>query len=830
MPSKYELVDRKNEINLLTDCWNDAKEGHGSVVMIYGEAGIGKTQLVEDFVKNIKDELIYLHGECIDTRVIPYLPLIMALSDYFDRVERDKLEKIRSILIENAEVILNLIPVIGNISPIIAKILRDWDYSKLRKISEFDETGEIILIRKWIKLLEELSKNQQMIIFVDDIHWADSATLNLIRDLSRRISDKSILFICTYRIEYVNEYSPDDIFNKTIMDMRIKRLCNEIRLKGIRRDKIPDTVRYFLGKAKIGEEHYNFIYERTEGNPFAVRELLSYLIEEGHMKEEFGIWVFSGAIKGLVVPSTIREMVLKRIAKLPEEFREILEFASVIGFEFKSKELGAVFDYEERVLLNHLRKIEQVFHLIKDMIYKHQFYHINIRDVLYSQLPPQLCQAYHKAIAEYLEQNVKDDSIVFVLAYHYLHAREWRKALDCSTKAGDKARSVFSYHDAEKYYEQAIDIIQKEIVPTDEIIKKSYEVYFNLGFVRRYIGDFESAEILFEKCIEQLENTEKIIPLAMNCTILADVLQNQGKYWKSYELLHRAIKIFEKNLQLLSNEEKKLYGYALNRLGIYYKQTDCLEKAKKIFEKSKELGYETKFDSLIASCLANIGAIEKRLGNYDETFEYWKKSLEIARDTNDYYRISHYLLDLGYICLLRRENKIAEEYIRDGKERAVENEFWEEICRSYLTEGNLYFINNQVERALQLYVEAEKIARKYGIKRLLWQIINNIGNCYFDDFGKAYSCYRKSIDMIVDMADEIETEKEKEGFTRHHIGPFKSMISLCFHFGNIEKAEEAAMLSGLHDIDEFFEDIRTHGFNRDIDKDDNFRGFYIMMG
>ena len=444
------LVGREHELTELKHYLNLATEGKGNTIFISGEAGTGKTRFVKEFLSFVihNREATTLIGWCLSNATLPYFPFIEAFNAYF---AQRKSEENESKQIENEESetkawLMGLKQTqksgkFGNLSP---QAMKDMAFVVIAKA------------------LLSISAKKLTILFIDDLHWADSASLALLHYISRAITAERVLVLATFRSE---ELSPDvgghpHPLVETLRLMRREDLFKEIKLQNLNQIDVSAIAENILG-GSLAPDFEIKLSEESKGNPLFIIESLRMLSEQGTLIRECDQWVLS--VDELGIPTKIRDIILRRLSTLNPNQRKVLDLASVIGEKFNVDLLGAVLGQDNLDVLEMLNSVEQSSSLVVCEGDSYMFDHEKSREALYEEISLPLRRGYHARIAEKIENARKSlKEISFSdLAYHYAQAGNKEKSVKYALEAGKEALSRFSNPEAIKHFKYVIQTIGK---------------------------------------------------------------------------------------------------------------------------------------------------------------------------------------------------------------------------------------------------------------------------------------------------------------------------------------------------------------------------------
>jgi predicted ATPase len=298
-----------------------------------------------------------------------------------------------------------------------------------------------------------------LILFLEDIHWADSASLGLLHYIAKVIRSERILILATFRSEELNvdeEGHPHPLV-EALQLMRRENLFEEVRLQGLDNQNIGKVAESMVN-GSIDPQLAKKLAEESQGNPLFVVESLRMLHERKSLFQDNNQWRL--AVDELGIPSKIKEIILRRLGTLKLSQRRVLDAASVIGDKFNIELLGAVLKQDSLEVLETLNFVAQSTSLVcceKDYF---RFDHAKSRETLYEEIPLPLQKGYHSRIAEKLEASAKGEDLpLSEMAYHYAKAGNQEKALKFSMAAGKEALSRFSNNEAIAHFKYVLDTI-----------------------------------------------------------------------------------------------------------------------------------------------------------------------------------------------------------------------------------------------------------------------------------------------------------------------------------------------------------------------------------
>ncbi|RIK76499.1 MAG: hypothetical protein DCC68_19205 [Planctomycetota bacterium] len=459
-PARGAIVRREAETIALSAALAEAESGRGSFVCIVGEPGIGKTTFVEDFLHGIEltAQVVVARGGCserlADTEA--YLPVFDAL-EHLLRHDRD-----------------------GTIARMMRAVAATWHAQLAPRPNEEAETAtsraasQAAMLREFVGFLQEASRLKTVVLFLDDVHWADVSTVDLLDHLGRHCSGMRVLVIATYRpTEMMLGRHP---FRDVKLEMQAKGVCAELSLGFLSRDDVATYLDLAFPDHAFGHDFAEFIHVRTEGSPLFMVDLLSYLCESGIVAEVDGRWFVTGALPNLSreLPASIRGMIERKLGRLDDCDRQVLAAASVQGAAFDSlvvaDALGCkAWDVESRLLaLDRIHGLVRLLHEHelpdRSLSLRYGFVHILYQQALFADLLPTRRAQLSLAIAHALaaRHGEATPAVTAELAYLFEAGRDFLASARHFWRASHNAARVFAH-------QEAISLAMRGLMLLDEV-------------------------------------------------------------------------------------------------------------------------------------------------------------------------------------------------------------------------------------------------------------------------------------------------------------------------------------------------------------------------
>ncbi|MCX7748542.1 MAG: diguanylate cyclase [Clostridia bacterium] len=506
---RTNLIGRAEEINKLKQMFNNTLDGKGCVCLIGGEAGRGKTRLVEEFKNYVyENNGIFIDGKCFSGKnKIPYGPFKDALNVYirqFEKYSDDKKMNIRNQLKHGigdlGQIVLKLNPymeeVVGKCPPLVELELERENNRFLVVASQF---------------LYCLGKSEKaIVIMLDDLHWGDEGSFELLNELVKDVSNHPVLIIGTFRDNDIDEGHSLKIFVNKAMEGDYPVF--EIPLKAFDEPRMLRFVSSLLfDSEENAKEISNFVLLKSKGNPYFATEILKQLVDEKAIVRRNERWEINESIlEKIEISPTIVDILIRKISLLDVKEISILSYAAVIGKKFDIDMLFNLEEYRMEDIVHVIDRAVELQLMERDLIERGKVYfvHDRIKEVFYKNLDPQSKKLLHQKVANVIESMYKqnNEKVVFDLVYHYTEAENTKLALDYAYPAALKAMENYANEEAIRYFLLITRNLEKEGRQGEE---KWIECMEYIGQIYITLGRTEEAIELFNKLLPHIKTNLK---------------------------------------------------------------------------------------------------------------------------------------------------------------------------------------------------------------------------------------------------------------------------------------------------------------------------------
>jgi tetratricopeptide (TPR) repeat protein len=699
------FVGRTNELSQLMLFLDSMIKGEGSTVLISGEAGSGKTRLLKEFLDAAKNRgVAVLSGWCLSNASVPYFPFIEAFSSFNDYNQElngvlSGQERIRAALFgettfeeNNSHHVLN---------PSV------WKEQLFATI-----TKELLL----------LSNSKPTILFIDDIHWADSASLALLHYIAHVVSSERLLLMATFRSEeimgtYDGKMHP---LAELLLLMGRESLYDKIKLTSLSQSEIGLIGESMLG-GSLSKDFVEMLSDESRGNALFVVEVLRLLFSQGSLIKDKGYWqLLDGRID---FPQKVRDVIFRRIGALKPNQRRILDVASIIGEKFNPKLIGYALSEKNIDVLETLSSIAQSTLLVycEDNFYR--FKHAKIQEMIYSEIDPLLKKEYHLRVADCLETNIMEHFPASDIFHHYAMAGDSEKAIKYALAAGKDALDRWSNVEAINYFSFVLGKPNISNEVRDFAMEGLGDAYFaNCRFelaIQTYNGLYEGSEKPIVKLralrkqmdafwfkerdpaplIKLLEKTESLA----NIDRLEDarILWNKARLtvWSGQEQLkqalfghEQALKIFEEEFSLLDTASI-VWPVGIIRIWLGSQVDRGIGEILRGIAMLHELG-----DTHGEVLAYHVGAIDMLgiCGLFEESYSCQLKMVKLAEKVGEFDSLAFGWLRLSEGPTLERNYAEALRYCLKALEysaksdaKGVQSQIYAKLTRLYVLQGDL---------------------------------------------------------------------------------------------------------------------------------------------
>jgi tetratricopeptide (TPR) repeat protein len=476
------LIGRGHDLTTLRLLVERAKCSLGQVILLSGEAGIGKSRLVAEVkTEAVSRDFLLMQGSCFPTdHAIPYAPLLDLLRSHFSSYTSALTTPEAKLA---AQALLPMLPdlVLAGEPPLSTLTPLDPEQEKRRR---FETLAQFLISQ---------TRGLPLLLVVEDLHWSDDTTLEFLHYLARRCAFHRLLLLLTYRSD---EVRPS--LRHFLAQLDRERLAQEILLAHLTRDEVEAMLRaIFALPRSAGVELADPLYTLTEGNPFFVEEILKSLITSGEIFYADGRWERK-ELRELHIPRSVQDAVQQRVDQLSQDARRVLILAAVAGQRFDFALLQALTKHDEDHMLQLFKELMAAQLVVEESAEQFAFRHALTRQSVYADLLVRERKALHHMMAEAIERLYATtlEAQLADLAYHFSEAELWEKTLAYAQRAGERAQRQYAPRIAIEQFTRALDAAQHVSIVSPATIHRLR------GRAYETLGDFEHAHLDYETTLQ----------------------------------------------------------------------------------------------------------------------------------------------------------------------------------------------------------------------------------------------------------------------------------------------------------------------------------------
>jgi predicted ATPase/class 3 adenylate cyclase len=759
LSSRWRIVGRDAEVAALRRAADDARAGRGRVIVLEGQAGVGKTRLVEEAVRHwVAHGGDGFVGQAVSHGLnSPYHPWANFWHAFFGFSQADSAErrwqKVEAVV---ADEVPDLAFWIGVLAPVLGLPFAETSLST--SLDAADRRRKLFEVT--LNLLIARARRRPLLVLFEDLHWADRPSLELIDYVGERITQTPILLCACFRPR-------EDIELDVLSSMHCTwRVLNELQP-----DQSAELVHAILGEIDLPPRLEREIYDRTQGNPLFVEEILNSLIASGALVPENGHYRLSGDSSAVVIPDTLQDLLMARIDRLEAPSRDLVQVASVIDRRFPYAILRGIYPYpmsdlEMHERLNELIRPEDLTrldHHEPDLVYL--FKHALTRDVAYASLPFARRRELHRRVGECIETTYADhlEEYYSTLAYHFDQSKQWEQALIYALLAGVQAQEVYANDEALRYYQQVEHCLAH--LPIEIYWISALNMILKRSVLHRLNGDYELAEadltrardlaqayhdtraeaeaycLLADLRHYEMRNEESLAaarqahaiasthnhPAELNNALvqLGVACQMVGEIDRSMEHLQQARDLAE------DRGDRLTVARALNTMAVaWWLYQGELDKALDGFQRVLEIRREAGAKDREAECLANIANVQFRRGDFEAALETGEAALRMGRAAGWQYGLSYVQLDQADIYCYLGDYETGRRLIEEAEQNLVPGD---DMGRAYvqLRLGcNIYLDLGRDDLAVPMLEASLRFMRDYDHYEEMISALTGLGGCY----------------------------------------------------------------------------------------------------
>ncbi len=666
----------------------------GGLVLVEGEAGVGKTRLLQEVARDAEWRgAQVLWGNAREAQGLkPYAPLVEALQAGLSPLRVTQIQQIVERVWLQA------------LAPLLSPHPALSAFESAPSLAPAQERAR--LVEAILHLLEGWSGIVPLVILLEDLHWADGDTLDLLPALARRLGRVGVLIVGSYRGEEARARPQvwealQAVSRGGMLERRVLSRLDEAATG--------ELIRRSLGLASPAPLFEERLFRETDGNPLFIIETLRALQDEGLLhRDADGGWSTpwdetTSDYAELPLPPVVEQVITRRLERLPGHLVPAIRLAAILGERFDFNLLLAVNDLSPQELLELIRSLIQS-NFLEETAAGYRFSHQIVRQMVYDQMSAEMRADLHRQVGEALEK--LETVPPATLAYHFAQGRNWPQAARYHYQAGLQSMNAFAYAAAREHFSQAISLLEAaEISPIEQF-------------------DFFAAR-------------EKV----------SDILGDRQAQSEDLEIIER----------IAQGDDARLCRVALRRAWLLT-QTNHYEEAQSAAQQAQELGRALNDTAAQAEALNTIGTALTWQGKTADSITPLQKAVELAQQSGDPLTEARYRRALASSHLGIREYDAARRELEISLQRAAQHNDLLEQAEGLNLLGIIHMERGAAEEARPIYEQSIEHCRKIGFLYGEGRALVNLGNlCYFQGrLGEMLRLYGRAIQIF-------ETLDEKRG-------------------------------------------------------------------
>ena len=487
-------VGRAAERGRLRAAFHSASAAHGLIVCVTGETGLGKTTIVEDFLSELQQidaASMFARGRCSErlAGAEAYLPLLEALES------------------------------LGGANPSVAAAMKatapSWyvqlavsrDPSVERIMTESPTVSQERMKRELAAFLHAVATERPLVLFFDDLHWADASTVDTLAYLAGRLSDMRMLIVATYRpSEMLLNRHP---FLAVVLDMQARGVCQELPLAFLTLDDVDQYLALEFPRHDFPNQFASLLFTKTEGNPLFMTDVVRYLRDRKVIGTVNGRWALVQSVPEIDtdLPATVRSLIQRKISQLDDADRRLLLAGSTQGYAFDSAAVARALGMDAAEVEERLQSLERTHGFVTlleeeelpdhTLTVRYRFVHVLYQHALYGSLTPSRKAALSAGIAEALLAFHGEGSshVASELAFLFETARDWRRASEYFLAAARNAARIFANQEAISLCRRGLDVNRRTPNAPDRA-RQELRLQMTLGFCLMTVKGFAASDTL----------------------------------------------------------------------------------------------------------------------------------------------------------------------------------------------------------------------------------------------------------------------------------------------------------------------------------------------
>lgn len=708
------LVSREAELSTLEDALLAANRGDARIVLLEGEAGLGKSRLATALTERARKlGNVVLAGGCSEADVsLPYLPFVEAIGNY---IATQEVSALGARLGPARQGLTQLFPQLAE-GP-MAEPGGDPLSVKLR------------LFESIVALLGIPAAERGLLLIVEDAHWADAATRELLDHIARRSTGMRVMVLVTYRIDEIDRKHP---LLPMLQAWRRSGVAERVRIEPLAPDAAAAMIGAILDVEGVGTEFRDLLHARSEGNPFVLEEMLKEVVDRGDVfRTADGSWD-RRAIEDIRIPESVRDTILLRVGRFEPDAIEVLRAASVLGRTFAYRTLVAVSAADESSVQRALQLAVGQQLVDEDATGSYRWRHALTQEAIYDDLVLPRRQALHSRAADVLAAATGTDAAA--IAFHLLGAGRFAEAVPACLAAAAEAERTLAY-------EEAIDLYERALPHVDEPIEHG-RLLCSLGIAYWRTARAGRAEPHLVEGISLLESAGHVHEIGRPLTVLGRCRWELNRSPEARADFERARAILEQgppsaDLAFAYIRIAGLHAFELE-------DDECIRNASRAIEIAEQVGAD--FERVWGMTFLALGLLGS--GRVAEGFAVTDDVYRLATAAGYHIILSNTLYNDAWMCVHLMVDRL-DAIVQRMSKLPPTDQFHSSAT---IMRSNISRVRGELDTALAESHEAEAMFARLGFAKFEWRArINTAEILYemgrYDDAWRALPADGGSLDL-----------------------------------------------------------------------------------
>lgn len=638
---RLPMVGRATELHFIVERLAMAAAGQGQIVAISAEAGLGKSRLIAEVVRQAQTQgIVVFGGECqsygLNTPYLVWRDIWRRLFGLDPATSSD--EQIAALKVALARLDPALLPRLPLLAPVLDLPIPDNELTRSFEPRLRKQSLEELLVR----VLQQQASATPLLLVLEDCHWLDALSHELLEAIGRALGPLPVLLIMAYRPLQLQRLSAPRVAQLPFF--------RELPLDSL----VPEEVEALIRLKLVGEaaepealpaELVALINTRAQGNPFYVEELLNYMRDRGLDPRT------PGALAQLELPPSLHSLILSRIDRLSESQKSLIKVASVIGRLFRAALLWGLPSFSgERERVRHelavLSELELTPLDTPEPELTYLFKHIVTQEVTYESLPYATRAVLHEQIGLLLERGANGQGVaVDLLAFHYDRSENLAKRQEYLRRAGVAAQAVYANRAALDYYRRVLPLLAET---------EQGDVLFKLGQVLELVGEWDEAAERYETARALAEAAGDAAAEGHARIARGELLRKRGRYGEASQDYEQARALF------VALGDQSGLARVISCAGSLAFQQGDVGTARALFEECVNIRRRLGVPFDTARALSNLGIVSRAQGNYQLALELYNESMQIQRMLNNRWAIAATLTNIAYLARAQGDHQLCQ--------------------------------------------------------------------------------------------------------------------------------------------------------------------------